>query len=145
MSDSEPPIEWSNPHNVDLTKPYIYFIAVRSGKREYRYVGKGSSSSRMDAYARNVSRILSGKPKRPAIKRNGEPQSEGNIKFRYVHLVLAIAATRGWEIEHYPLENCEKKEHTMIEKLRIQERNCNMNDGDSWFVEDFERLASELE
>jgi hypothetical protein len=113
--------------------------------KEYRYVGKGSSPSRMDAYARNVSRVLAGLTKRPPITRDGRPQSEGNIKYRYVHLVLAAAARRGWTIEHYPLENCEKSEQTKLEQRRKVELHCDMNDGFSWFVEDFDRLASELE
>ncbi len=138
-------IKWSNPRNIDLSRPYIYFIRVYSGKNEYRYVGKGSSPSRMDAYNRNVVRALAGEPKRPARKRNGEAQNEGNIKFRYVHLVLAVAAKNGWKIEHYPLENCEKNEHKDLEKLRIQELECTMNYGESWFVGDFEELAITIE
>ena len=43
--------------------------------------------------------LLAGKPKRPAIKRDGKPQSEGSIKYRYVHLVLAVTTQRGWSIE----------------------------------------------
>ena len=141
----DPLIPWTNPREIDLSRPYIYFIRVRSNKREYRYVGKGSSPSRMDAYARNVSRVLSGKPKRPAFKRDGTPQREGNIKFRYVHLILAVAVKNGWEIEHYPLVNCEKSEHTEVEKRQKIELNCDLNDGESWFVEDFARLAEEID
>ena len=137
-------IDWSNPYDIDLTRPYIYFIRVVSPEAEYRYIGKGSSPSRMDAYARNVSRVLSGEPKRPAVKQNGEPQSEGNIKFRYVHLVLATAVINGWKIEHYPIENCEKSVHSDLERQRIREMNCNMNDGESWFVEDFKRLSQDI-
>jgi len=53
----------------------------------------------MDAHARNVTRVLAGQTKRPPLKRNGEPQKEGNLKYRYVHLVLAEAVRKGWEIE----------------------------------------------
>ena len=141
----ETPFGWSNPQRVDLRKPYLYFIRVRSPTTEYRYVGKGSSPSRMEAYARNVTRVLAGQTKRPAITRDGRPQSEGNIKYRYVHLVLAAAVRRGWEIEHYPLENCSLADHTTLERLRKLELGCNMNDGDTWFVEDFERLAMALQ
>ena len=137
-------MEWSNPHDIDLTLPFIYFIRVTSPQGEYRYIGKGSSRSRMDAYARNVTRVLAGQPKRPAVKRNGEPQSSGNIKFRYVHLVLATAVKKGWKIEHYPIENCEKSVHSVLESQRKREQNCNMNDGDSWFVEDFELLSNSI-
>ena len=136
---------WSNPHGVDLSRPYLYLIRITSDVKEYRYVGKGSSPSRMDAYARNVERILAGKTKRPATKRNGEPQSVGNTKYRYVHLLLALAVRRGWKIEHYPLENCSRDEHTALERLRKQESACNMNDGPSWFIEDFETMAATLE
>jgi hypothetical protein len=138
------PFSWSNPHGIDLSKPYLYFIRVRNGKTEYRYVGKGSDLSRMDAYANNVGRVLSGQTKRPPVKRDGQPQSGGNIKFRYVHLVLAVAARHGWEIEHYPLENCTKEHHTALERLRRRELACNMNGGASWFVEDFDKLAKAL-
>ena len=137
-------MEWANPRQINLNKPYIYFIKVTSEENEYRYIGKGSRPSRMDAYARNVSRVLSGEPKRPYVKKNGELQSEGNIKFRYVHLILATAVKNGWRIEHYPLENCEKSEHTLIEQRRKKKMNCNMNDGDSWFVEDFEQLSKQV-
>ncbi len=137
-------IHWTNPRAVDLDRPYLYFISVRSPAREYRYVGKGSSPSRMDAYARNVQRVLAGKSKRPAVTRDGREQSEGNRKYRYVHLILAAAVRNGWTIEHYPLENCEKTEHSTLESLRIRELNCDMNDGQSWFVEDFMRRALEL-
>ena len=135
---------WTNPRGVDLNRPYIYFIVVRSGSTEYRYVGKGSAPSRMDAYTRNIQRVLARQPKRPAVTRDGRPQAEGNIKYRYVHLVLATAALRGWKVEHYPLENCEKHEHTGIEAIRKRELNCNMNEGVSWFIEDFERLSQSL-
>jgi hypothetical protein len=140
----EAPFRWSNPNGVDLSKPYLYFIRVRTGSAEYRYVGKGSSPSRMEAYARNVARVLAGKTKRPAVKRDGQPQKEGNVKFRYVHLVLAEAVRQGWPIEHYPLENCSKADHTGLEQLRRRELECNMNDHLTWFVEDFERLAKTL-
>jgi hypothetical protein len=97
----------------------------------------------MDAYSRNINRVLSGQPKRPTIKRNGEKQSDGNIKFRKVHLVPALAVKHNWEIEHFPLENCEKSEHTKIEKLRIKEFECNLNGKGSWYVEEFDKLAKE--
>ena len=127
-----------------MSQPYLYFIRVRSGSMEYRYVGKGSDPGRMEAYARNISRVFAGQPKRPPLKRNGEPQKQGNLKYRYVHLVLAEAARRGWEIEHYPIENCSLADHTRLERLRRQQLRCNMNDGPSWHVQDFERLAKEL-
>ncbi len=98
----------------------------------------------MDAYWKNVDKVLEGKPKRPAIKRDGTPQSDGNQKFRYVHLVLATAVKRGWKIEHYPIENVEKPQHTMRESELIQELKCNMNSGPAWWVKDFASLARKL-
>lgn len=128
---------WSNPLEVDMSAPYLYFIRIRSPSNEYRYVGKGSAPSRMDAYWKNVEKVLSGNPKRPAFKRDGSPQSTGNIRFRYVHLILAAAVRRGWQIEHYPLENCAKEQLGTLEAKRISELKCNMNGGQSWHVEEF--------
>lgn len=136
--------QWTNPRSVDLNRPYLYFISVHSPQREYRYVGKGSAPSRMGAYARNVQRVLAGKTKRPAVTRDGREQREGNRKYRYVHLVLAVAVKNGWRIEHYPLENCDKENHTALESQRKTELKCDMNEGPGWFVEDFERLSLEL-
>ena len=107
-------IQWTNPRSVDLDRPYLYFISVRSPQREYRYVGKGSAPSRMGAYARTVQRVLAGKTKRPAVTRGGREQSVGNRKYRFVHLVLAAAVKNGWTIEFYPLENCDKTSHTAL-------------------------------
>ena len=135
-------ISWTNPRSVDLTRPYLYLIVVRSPTREHRYVGKASSPSRMNAYSRNVDRVLAGKTKRPAVTRDGRVQSEGNRKYRYVHLVLATAVKQGWEVEHYPIENCDKASHTSLESRRKLELCCDMNDGPSWFVEDFRALGT---
>jgi len=49
----------------------------------------------MKAYEPNIARIFAGETKRPAIKRDGEPQSEGNIRYRWVHLILAVALQQG--------------------------------------------------
>jgi hypothetical protein len=140
-----PLFNWTNPNNIDLTRPYIYYIKVVSPKNEYRYIGKGSSPSRMDAYWKNVDKVLAGKPKRPAIKRDGTPQSDGNQKFRYVHLVLAVAIKNGWKIEHFPLENVEKIMHTIRESELIQEHNCDMNSQGSWWVDDFNSHAQSVQ
>lgn len=137
-------LPWNNPRSVDLTKPYLYCIIVHSPTRTFRYVGKGSSPSRMDSYARNVDRVLAGKTKRPPVTRDGRVQSEGNRKYRYVHLVLAVAVKRGWRIELYPIENCAKDHHSALEGQRARELQCDMNGGPSWFVEDFERLAETI-
>lgn len=55
-----PYFEPSNRAGVDLTRPYLYSIVVNSPAMEYRYIGKGSSPSRMNAYRRNVERVLEG-------------------------------------------------------------------------------------
>ena len=136
--------EWKNPNHVDLDKPYLYLINVVTPAREYRYVGKGSSPSRMDAYWKNVDKVLAGKPKRPAIKRDGNPQSDGNQKFRFVHLVLAVAVKKGWKIEHFPLENVKKELHKIRESELIRELDCNMNAQGAWWVKDFKSLAAEI-
>jgi len=92
--------DWSNPHDVNLNEPYLYFIKVNSGAREYRYIGKASKKSRLNEYRRNVEKILSGKPRRPIQKKDGTAQSNGNLRYRYVHLVLSVAEIEGWSIEH---------------------------------------------
>jgi hypothetical protein len=138
------PFEPSNPSRVDLSSPYLYLIVIRSPSMEYRYIGKASSPSRMNAYVRNVNRVLAGETKRPAVTRDGRPQRQHNKKFRYVHLVLATAVQRGWLISLTALENCGQTEPSELEKLRIGERRCNMNDGPSWCIEDFARLAAQL-
>lgn len=138
-------MRWTNPNGVDLSKPYIYLITIESPHKTYRYVGKGSSSSRMDAYRRNVSRILEGKTKRPAVKRDGQAQSDGNLRYRYVHLALAVAARSGWRVTHIPLENCDKADHNKIESLRRREHACDLNEGPSWPIEEFEHLASTMQ
>ena len=135
---------WTNPKAIDLTAPFLYLITVRSPTREYRYVGKASSASRLDAYWKNVKKVLSGKPKRPAVKRDGSPQSAGNTRFRYVHLVLACAVQRGWEVQHYPIENASKSELNVREAALISQLECDMNSGPSWPVEEFEARSGLL-
>lgn len=136
-------IEFTNPKNINILKPFIYYIEITSNKNiKYTYIGKASSKSRPNAYNRSIKRIFEGKPKRPAIKRNGEKQSEGNKKYRYVHLVLATAVKNKWKMYFYPIENCEESELNRIEKKRIIEYKCNMNEGASWYVEEFERKSA---
>ena len=89
----------------------------------------------------NVEKVLAGKPKRPAIKRDGTPQSEGNVKFKHVHLILAVVVKRGWEVKHYPLENVQATEQSALETRRKQELDCNMNDKSTWLIEDFASLS----
>lgn len=136
--------DWTNPRNIDTKNPYLYFIRVITPYEEFRYVGKGSSISRMDAYKKNVEKVLTGRPKRPPIKRDGSPQREGNLRFRFVHLVLAVAVQENWKVEFYPLENSSKAKQAIRERELILDLNCNMNDKFSWPIEEFRSLASQL-
>lgn len=134
----------TNPKNVNTKEPYLYKIVVHSPTRNYHYVGKGSSPSRMTVYFRMVEQIRKGMPKCTLKTRDGRDNSKGNIQYRYVHLVLAVAVERGWEIEHYPLENCDTESHSVLERQRISEFKCDMNDGPSWYVEEYKRLAASV-
>ena len=136
--------KWEEPHNIDLRAPFLYFIKVTSPTTEYRYIGKASNASRITAYSRNVSRILDGQPSRPLIKENGERQSDGNISYRYVHLVLATAVKNGWCIECRPFLNCTKSDLSQMEQDYIKKHDCNMNEGEKWFVEDFEKKSKAI-
>jgi hypothetical protein len=98
----------------------------------------------MNAYKRNIARVLAGKTKRPPTTQDGREQSKGNRQYRYVHLVMAAAVKNGWAIEHYPLENCDQLALASTERQRILELECNMNAGPSWDIENFEKLAKEL-
>lgn len=125
--------------------PLIYLIKVRSPNREFRYIGRASSRSRFrSAYHRNIKRVLAGQTKRPAIKRNGEPQSEGNIRYRQIHLVLAVASQEGWPIEHIAIENVEREDLRAREQELITEFSCNLNSGKTWAIEEFGHLKAEL-
>jgi len=133
----------TNPYGIDLNEPLVYYIRITSPANEYTYVGKSSSPGRLlSAYQRNVSRIFQRETKRPRFKRNGEPQSKGNIEYRWVHLVLAVAEARGWKIDHYPLCNASKGELSAVEQQQIREKNCNLNGMPTWAIEDYGRLAA---
>lgn len=137
-------MRWRNPFGVDLSKPYVYVVAVEAPMQTFRYVGKGIGVGRMDAYVRNVSRVLAGQTKRPALTRAGAAQRIGNLRYRYVHLVLAVGVLEGWPITHIPLENCSKDEHTAVERARIIEHSCDVNNGPSWDIAEFQALAAQL-
>ncbi len=139
-------IPWCIPKGIVLKVPFIYLIVVISAAgNEYRYVGKGRSPSRLRAYDRNVNRALKEKPSRPLIKKNGEPQSASNVKYRHVHLVLTKAAKERWRVEGRVIKNCPEEEHKAQERFYMQECNCNMNDGESWFVEEFADRAAKIQ
>jgi hypothetical protein len=134
---------WTNPHNVDLTQPFLYLIKIHTGRNEYRYIGKGSSKSRLNAYQRNIERALAGKTKRP-MPPPGKPVRPGNLRYRHIHLVMAIAEREGWIVEHYPIENVLKAQLNNTEHTRIREYDCNLNNGNSWAVETFDQKATEF-
>lgn len=136
--------ELSNPHNVDTSKPFIYLVQIEVGARSFRYIGKASKKSRLTEYTRNVEKILAGQARRPAIKKNGEPQSNNNLKYRFVHLVLALAVKNRWKIEHYPIENSNKERLSEREKTLTVELKCNLNNRERWVIDDFEELATKF-
>lgn len=138
-------VPWEIPEGIDLREPFIYYIAVMSAAgNEYRYVGKGRSPSRLKRYNKNVNQALRGEPKRPLIKQNGEPQSDSNVKYRYVHLALTKAAKEGWRVEGRVITNCPDEEHEEQEQFYIRKYNCNLNYGKGWFIGEFEERAAEI-
>jgi hypothetical protein len=135
----------TNPRGVELDSPLIYLIRVTAPGKEFRYVGKASSRSRFEtAYQRNIERALAGKPKRPALKRDGTPQREGNLRYRYIHLVLLAAVKNGWQIEHTAICNAERGDLSAAESKEIIAQEANANLGASWRVEDAQRLLEGL-
>jgi len=107
-------------------------------------VGKASNKSRLDEYPRNVEKILKGMPRRPETKRDGKPQSKGNLRYRYVHLVLSAAVQNNWLVEHYPLENVAKDDLNTREIEVIVSLKCNMNEKGTWAIAEHEKLLSDL-
>ncbi len=144
LSRTDLMFDWTNPKQIDLTQPYLYFIKISAEQKEFRYIGKASKKARLNEYKSNVAKILEGKSRRPVLKRDGSLQSQGNLKYRYVHLVLANAQKRGWDIEHYPIENVAKQDLNSRELTLINELECNMNDGSTWFIEQFSELSEQL-
>jgi len=136
--------KWSNPHNVNFKEPYLYFIRVNTGTNVYRYIGKATNKSRLNEYRHNVEKILSGKARRPIIKKDGGLQSNGNLRYRYVHLVLSVAEMEGWLIEHYPIENVNKADLSSREQELIKEFGCNMNNQGTWEIKEFSKLSANL-
>jgi hypothetical protein len=98
---------------------------------EYRRIG----------FKPNVPESLFSSEERKILR---SPQSKGNLKYRYVHLVLANAQKLGWDIEHYPIENVAKQDLNSREVALINEFECNMNDGSTWFIEQFSELSEQL-
>ncbi|UPW17089.1 hypothetical protein M0C34_12605 [Agarivorans sp. TSD2052] len=136
--------EWTNPNCVNLNEPFIYFIRVKSDSKEFRYVGKASKKSRLNEYRRNIEKIMDGKPRRPEVKKDGTHQSKGNLRYRFVHLVLSVAFKNNWTIEQFPIENVPKDNLNERETQLIRELECNMNNGKTWSVEEFQDLESSI-
>ena len=128
-------MEWSNPHSISLAKGtgVIYFIRVFDGSnREYCYIGQTrDGKTRLDAYINNIRRIKAGKPRRT---------TPGQEKYRAVHFALSKADDLGWNYDFYPIENAPVDQLSDIEKQKKSEYNCNLNDGQSWSVEDYEDI-----
>lgn len=140
-------MDWSSDGNgFDPGGFLIYLITVKAPRKEFRYVGKSRKPDRFSrAYQRNIDRAKKGEPKRPRTKRNGEPQREGNLKYRYIHLVLLAAVQEGWPIEHIAIrEVATEDEHAPAEREEMIAHKVNANDGPSWFIEDAPRLLQEL-
>jgi len=135
-------MDWTNPNNVNVNEPFIYIIRIDAGGKEYRYIGKASKKSRLNAYNNNLKRIYLGLPKRNIPK--DKPRREGNIKYRYVHLILAVAERQGWTIDHYPIENVPKIQLKTREQTLIREHDANLNSKRSWYVENLETLEAEF-
>ncbi|MBQ4838492.1 hypothetical protein [Pseudoalteromonas luteoviolacea] len=141
--------KWTNPKKVNLQHPFLYHICINTGQAEFNYIGKASKKSRLNEYRRNVAKILDGKARRPKTKRNGEPQSPSNLRYRYVHLVLALAHKQNWEIKHYPIENVEKdnlndREQQVIKELNTTCKHFGLNEKQTWEIDELEALSHQL-
>ena len=128
-------VEWTNPHGVQTSQGFLYFIRVTdlASGHEYRYIGKATSGeSRLRAYRGNVERIFAGLPRRI---------TPGQEKYRGVHLALAKAVQNGWNYEFYPLENADAGVLNQVEQARIRQLRCNLNSARAWSVADYSRLS----
>ena len=136
----------TNPLRIDTSRPFVYNIRIKSPSgMDYRYVGRASNKERLTKdYQRNLERIFSGQPKRPLYKRNGDRQDDHNLRYRYVHLVLAVAVKNGWEIEHYPLENVNQSQLNSAESRYREKLAANLNGGPTWYVEQFDELSVQV-
>lgn len=120
---------WSNPRNVDLGSPFIYFIRVVDDHEvEFRYVGKARNLSRLREYQRNMLKIRSGRER--GAKQN----------YRAVHLALYSALQNNWQIEFIALENANPETIDRVEAQRAADLNCNLNGGSTWRVANMSSL-----
>lgn len=129
-------LEWSDPHGLvgRDTRVFLYFVRVTDDAgREYRYVGRTiGGRSRLTNYVRNVGRIFDGLPRRI---------TPGQEEYRAVHLALAKACRHGWTYEFYALEEVQRQGLGQVERQRIRELRCNLNDAPKWRVEQFDSLT----
>ena len=129
------PLIWTNPKEIDLSKPYLYFFrTVDPGTgtgTEYHYVGQSrrGGKRRLVEYVRNVDRIFRGLPRRT---------TPGQEKYRAVHLAMAKACEFNWEYEFFPLQNTRPDD---LDRSEYEEKSsCNLNGRPPWRVEDYSRL-----
>ncbi len=121
---------WQNPRHIDLDSRFLYYISVSNGNgEEYRYVGIARNRSRLNEYRNNIRKIRAGEER-------GEKQG-----YRAVHFALYTAMIKGWEIQCYPLENCNGENPVKLERRRIAELDCNLNGARTWRVSQMPSLT----
>jgi hypothetical protein len=121
---------WENPRNIDINSSFLYFISIcdHNGD-EYRYVGKARDKGRLNEYRNNMKKIRAG-------EEHGERQG-----YRAVHFALYAALNNGWDIQCYPLENCDDMNADQLEKCRITELDCKLNGARTWRVSQMSTLT----
>lgn len=152
ISAAKPPISWSNPQGFNPNAPFIYLIEVVSAAgNKYRYVGRARDCSRLREYEKNINRALASETSRPPIMKSGERQSDGNVKYRYVHLALVKAIREKWRIKVKAVENCPKENLTAREKFYMDKYIHNLNNvrklngGKMWHVEEYAERAAKIQ
>ena len=135
MSRAYRRLAWSDPHGLIArgAQSFLYFAhIVDTAGFEYRYIGKSAGRRpRLADYRRNVDRIFKGQPRRT---------TQGQEKYRAVHLAMAKACEYGWEYEFYALEEVSPDRIDDVEQRRIVELACNLNNSSSWAVEEYDSL-----
>ncbi|RVT82407.1 hypothetical protein [Inhella crocodyli] len=121
---------WRSKDGVDIERPFLYFISVKSSDGAvYTYVGKARDEARLHEYRRNMLKIH-------ARRERGKSQN-----YRAVHFALYSALRNDWEIDFFPLENCEKGQLNELERQRIRERCCNLNGARTWRVAQLDQVS----
>jgi hypothetical protein len=108
-------------NGIDETAPLIYQWDVTIGGRTHRYVGKAKNGSGRPRrhYARNVGRLLAGKPYRAS-----KPD-----EWRRVHRVMAEAVRCGGAIRLHLVENCQAADINSRERHWIAALGADLNGG----------------